>query len=114
MKNKKIGQPPKNPRLATLLHSLKLGESIRILGGDQAEIRRMVGSLNRTIKRKGIVLSYRKGSYNRNYVTALSNREMRTIQFKDLTTSQSNPVFNSPQEMLTYISQYFPGITVNW
>lgn len=112
MKNKKIGQPPKNPQLANLLHSLKLGESIRILGGDHAEIRRMVGSLNRTIKRKGIVLSYRKGSYNRNYVTALSNREMKTIRFNDLETP-SEPKFNNVHEMLTYISRHFPGIRIS-
>lgn len=107
-----MGQPPKNPRLANLLHSLKLGESIRILGGDHAEIRRMVGSLNRTIRRKGIVLSYRKGSYNRNYVTALSNHEMKTIRFNDLEVPQETVPFTNVQEMVEYISRHFPGIRI--
>lgn len=110
MRNKKIGQPPKNPRLANLLHSLKLGESVRIMGGDKEEIRRMVGSLNRTIKRKGIVLSYRKGGGNRNYVTALSNRGMKTVFFDRL--EKEAPSFTSVQEMVEYISRHFPGIRI--
>lgn len=104
-----MGRTPLNPRLASLLHSLELGESIRILGGEQEEIRRMVGSLNRTIKRKGIVLSYRKGSGNRHYVTALSNYHMRTIPFEDLVAPEF-PQFKTLQEMLDYIRVHFPGI----
>jgi 16S rRNA G1207 methylase RsmC len=112
MKNKRMGQPPKNPRLANLLHSLKLGESIRIIGGSQDEIRRMTGSLNRTIKRKGISLSYRKGSYNRHYITALSNHEMKTIRFNDLEVTQKAIPFTNVQEMVEYISRHFPGIRI--
>lgn len=108
-----MGHPPKNPRLANLLHSLKLGESIRILGGSQEEIRRMTGSLNRTIKRKGIVLSYRKGSGNRHYITALSNHEMRTIPFHELEANQGEPMFTNVHEMLAYISRHFPGIRIS-
>lgn len=112
MKNKHRGRTPLNPRLASLLHSLELGESIRILGGSQEEIRRMTGSLNRTIKRKGIVLSYRRGSGQRHYITALSNREMRTIPFNELEAGNSAPAFYSLQEMMEYIRANFPGIRI--
>lgn len=112
MKIKHRGRAPLNPQLANLLHSLKLGESLRIRGGSQEEIRRMVGSLNRTIKRKGIALSYRKGSYDRHYITALSNKEIRTIEFQELGVSDE-PKFNNVHEMLAYISRHFPGIRIS-
>jgi hypothetical protein len=112
MRNKYKGRKPTNPQLAHLLHSMELGETIKILGGDAAEIRRMVGSLNRTIKRKEVCLSYRRGSGGRNYITCIRNVQPKTIHFHEIEQSRQPTLEEIEVLVRGYLSRKFPGITI--
>jgi hypothetical protein len=112
MRNKYRGRKPTNPQLAQTLHNMEPGETIKILGGDAAEIRRTVGSLNRTIKRKDVCLSYRRGSGNRSYITCLRNVEPKTFHFHDFEQGRQPSVQEIEELVRGFLTRKFPGITV--
>jgi hypothetical protein len=116
---KNSGRRPANPQLAELLHSMEPGDTIRILGNESAEVRRMVGSLNRTIKRKGVCLSYRKGSGNRNYVTCIRNVHPRTYIYKDMAPTWSRPVSVTEDDKEAFLKRMQKmmrrlGVDITW
>ena len=112
MRNKYMGRKPANPQLAQVLHNMELGETIKILGGDAAEIRRLVGSLNRTIKRKEVCLSYRRGSGGRSYITCIRNVHPKTYHYRDFEQSRQPSVQEIEEMVRGFLSRKFPGITV--